>query len=142
MSTTIAVDVAKSVFEIALSHRPGRVAKRDRLSRGQFAHFLATHRSATVLMEACGMAHFWGRHAAASGHRVLLLPPHAVRPYVPRNKTDRTDATALLEAARNEAIHPVPVKSVAQQTLTALHRLRSAWLATHGPSQHRPRAAP
>ena len=130
MSTTIAVDVAKSVFEIALSHRPGRVAKRDRLSRGQFARFLATHPPATVLMEACGMAHFWGRHAEASGHRVVLLPPHAVRPYVPRNKTDRADATALLEAARNEAIHPVPVKSVAQQMLTALHRLRSAWLAT------------
>ena len=126
MSTTIAVDVAKSVFEIALSHRPGRVAKRERLSRAQFARFLATHPPATVLMEACGMAHFWGRHAEVSGHRVVLLPPHAVRPYVPRNKTDRADATALLEAARNEAIHPVPVKSVAQQTLTALHRLRSA----------------
>src|SRR5437870_9608075 len=80
MSTTIAVDVAKSVFEIALSHRPGRVAKRDRLSRGQFARFLATHPPATVLMEACGMAHFWGRHAEASGHRVVLLPPHAASP--------------------------------------------------------------
>jgi transposase len=81
-------------------------------------------------MEACGMAHFWGRHAATGGHRVVLLPPHAVHPYVSRNKTDRADATALLEAARNEAIHPVPVKSVSQQALTALHRLRSAWLAT------------
>lgn len=130
MHTTIAVDVAKSVFEVALSHRAGRVAKRHRLSRGQFVRFLATQEPATILMEACGMAHFWGRHAAAGGHQVVLLPPHAVRPYVHRNKTDRADATALLEAARNEAIHPVPVKSVAQQTLTALHRLRSTWLAT------------
>jgi transposase len=80
-------------------------------------------------MEACGTAHFWGRHAVAHGHRVVLLPPHAVRPYVPRNKTDRADATALLEAARNDAIQAVPLKSVPQQTLTALHRLRSAWLA-------------
>jgi len=69
------------------------------------------------------------RHASAHGHRVVLLPPHAVRPYVPRNKTDRADATALLEAARNEAIHPVPVKSIPQQTLTAPHRLRAAWTA-------------
>lgn len=130
MSTTIAIDVAKSVFEVALSTRPGRVTKRYRLSRGQFARFLTTQRPATVLMEACGMAHFWGRQAVAQGHRVVLLPPHAVRPYVARNKTDRADATALLEAARNQAIHPVPVKSVIQQTLTALHRLRSAWLAT------------
>jgi len=130
MSTTIAIDVAKSIFEVALSNRPGRVLKRHRFSRGQFAQFLATEPPAIVLMEACGMAHYWGRQATGYGHRVVLLPPHAVRPYVARNKTDRADATALLEAARNEAIHPVPVKSVAQQALTALHRLRSAWLAT------------
>src|SRR5438093_7413981 len=129
MSTTIAVDVAKSVFEVALSHRPGRVAKRYRLSRRQFARFLATQPPATVLIEACGMAHFWGRRAGASGHQVVLLPPHAC-PYIHRNKTDRADATALLEAARNEAIHPVTVKSVPQQVITALHRLRSTWLAT------------
>ena len=121
MSTTIGVDVAKSVFEVAVSDRPGRIVKRHRLSRGQFARFLATRAPATVVMEACGMAHFWGRQAVASGHRVVLLPPHAVRPYVPRNKTDRADATALLEAARNAAIHPVPVKSVTQQALTGLH---------------------
>lgn len=126
---TIAVDVAKSVFEVAVSTRPGRVAKRHRLTRPQFARFVATQPPATLLMEACGTAHYWGRQAQAHGHRVVLLPPQAVRPYVPRNKTDRTDAKGLLEAARNESIRPVPVKSEAQQTLTALHRLRSTWLA-------------
>ena len=127
---TIAVDVAKSVFEVAVSTRPGRVAERHRLTRPQFARFVALHPPATVLMEACGSAHFWGRQAEAHGHRVLLLPPQAVRPYVPRNKTDRADAKGLLEAVRNESIYPVPVKSEAQQALTALHRLRSTWLAT------------
>jgi hypothetical protein len=58
---------------------------------------------------------------------VLLLPQADVKPYVRRNKTDRADAKGLLEAHRNEEIHAVPVKSVAQQTLTSLHRLRSAW---------------
>jgi transposase len=33
--TTIAVDLAKSVFEIAVSSRPGRVTERHRLSRSQ-----------------------------------------------------------------------------------------------------------
>lgn len=129
-TTTIAVDVAKAVFEIAVSERPGRVSARYRLSRGQFARFLGRQKPATVLLEACGTAHFWGRHASALGHRVVLLPPHGVRPYVPRNKTDRADAKGLLEAFRNEGIHPVPLKSLAQQTLTVLHRLRSTWLAT------------
>ena len=46
------------------------------------------------------------------------------------NKTDRTDTKALLEASRNEDIRPVPLKSVAQQSLTSLHRLRSSWMST------------
>lgn len=127
--TTIAVDVAKSVFEIAVSRHPGRVAERHRLSRDKFLSFFAEHRPATVLLEACGSAHHWGRQLQALGHRVLLLPPHKTRPYVTGNKTDRSDAKGLLEAQRNEQIQPVPVKSIDQQALSALHRLRSAWLA-------------
>ncbi len=128
--TTVAVDLAKSVFEIAVSTRLGRVASRHRLSRDALLRFLAQRPAATVLLEACGSAHFWAREIGALGHRVVLLPPQHVRRYRPRNKTDRADAKALLEAFRNEEIHPVPVKSPAQQQLAALHRLRSAWLGT------------
>src|SRR5439155_739890 len=128
-STTIAVDVAKSVFEVAISEQPGQVRERQRLSRERFRRFLTERPAATVLMEACGSAHHWARHANAHGHRAVLVPPHVVRPYVPRNKTDRTDAKGLLEAFRNEDVHPVPVKSESQQALAALHRLRSTWLA-------------
>src|SRR3990172_3449288 len=69
-----------------------KVAKLYRLSRGQFLRFLAEQAPATVVMEACGTAHFGGREARARGHRVVLIPPHAVRPYVLRNKTDGADA--------------------------------------------------
>jgi transposase len=130
MPITIAVDLAKSIFEVAVSERPGRIREQHRLTRPQFERFIAMRPAATIVMEACATAHFWGRHAEAHGHRPILLPPHAVRPYVLRNKTDRSDAKGLLEALRNEAIHPVPVKTLPQQTLTALHRLRSTWLAT------------
>jgi transposase len=126
--TRIAVDVAKAVFEVAVSDRPGRVVRRERLPRAQFLTFFANHPAATVVMEACGSAHYWGRRLEDLGHRVLLLPPHHVRPYVRRNKTDRTDAKGILEASRNEDIHPVPVKTVPQQVLTSLHRLRSGWM--------------
>lgn len=129
MATTIAVDVAKSVFEVAVSERPGRVRERHRLTRRQFSRFVSTRGPATVVLEACSSAHFWGRHARAHGHEAILLPPHAVRPYVQRNKTDRTDTLGILEAKRNEAIHPVPVKSVEQQALASLHSLRSTWVS-------------
>jgi transposase len=128
-STTIAVDLAKSVFEVAVSQRAGRVSERRRLSREQFRRFLGEREPSTLLMEACGTAHYWGREARARGHEIVLLPPHAVRRYVLRNKTDGADAKGLLEAQRNEDIRPVPLKSVDQQVLTALHRMRSCWMA-------------
>ena len=87
-STTIAVDLAKSVFEVAVSDKPGRVVERHRLSRTAFLKFLADHRPATVLLEACGTAHHWGRVAQDLGHRPVLLPPHGVRPYVLRWRRD------------------------------------------------------
>jgi transposase len=126
--TRIAVDVAKAVFEIAVSDRPGHVVRRERPLRSQFLAFMAQQPPATVVMEACGSAHHWARKIQALGHRVVLLPPHHVRPYIRRNKTDRTDTKGILEASRNEEIRPVPVKTVAQQVLTSLHRLRSGWM--------------
>jgi transposase len=118
------------VFQIAVSHRPGRVDEERRLSRDRFLAFFAQQTPATVLLEACGSAHYWARQLQPFGHSVRLLAPHDVRPYVRRNKTDRTDAKGLLEANRNEEIHPVPVKTVAQQAIASLHCLRSTWLAT------------
>ncbi len=128
--TTIAVDLAKSVFQVAVSHQPGHVDEERRLSRDRFLAFFAQRPPATVLLEACGSAHYWARQFQPLGHAVRLLAPHDVRPYVRRNKTDRTDAKGLLEANRNEEIHPVPVKTVAQQAIASLHCLRSTWLAT------------
>lgn len=128
--TTIAVDLAKSVFEVAVSTEPGRVCQRKRLTRKQMVAFFANRPPATVLMEACGTAHFWGRLLRGFGHRVLLLPAQHVCRYRLRDKTDAADTLALLEAHRNEKIVPVPVKDLPQQAITALHRIRSGWIAT------------
>jgi len=127
--TLVAVDIAKEVFEVGISDRPGRVVRRERPRRDRFLPFMAQLPPATVVMEACGSAHYWARRIEEVGHVVVLLPPQYVRPYVVRNKTDRTDVDALLEAFRNEQIRPVPIKTLAQQVIATLHRLRSGWLA-------------
>jgi len=129
-TTQVAVDLAKSVFQVAVSHAPGRVDKQHRLSRQRFRNFFLHHPPTHVLMEACGSAHHWGRELQALGHQVSLLPPSHVARYRQGNKTDRADAKALLEAARNEDITPVPVKTLDQQAINALHRLRSGYLGT------------
>ncbi len=130
MQHTIAVDLAKSVFQVAESRQPGKVSRSRRLTRSQFERYLAQQTPSRFLFEACGSAHYWGRKLEAEGHDVRLLPPHQVRGYRTGDKTDRTDAKALLEADRNEKILPVPVKSADQQCLASLHRLRSGYITT------------
>lgn len=127
-TVTIAVDLAKNVFEIAVAGRAGTIRERKRLSRPQFERFWGTRAPCSVVMEACASSHFWARWLLARGFDVTLLPPHYVKPYRRRNKTDRADCEAILEANRCAGIHPVSVKSEAQQALVALHRVRSQWL--------------
>ena len=125
-STTIAVDVAKEVLEVAVSVRPGQVSEQHRLSRTAFMKFCTDQPPATFLLEACGSAHYWGRRLETLGHHVVLLPPHATRPYVFRNKTDRTDTAGCWKpsatlagefpkppAAKDDSVTPKepPIKS-------------------------------
>jgi transposase len=126
----IGVDLAKSVFEVAVSPAPGRVEERRRLSRAALTRFFAARPPAEVLLEARGSAHHWGRELRRLGHTVALLPASDVARYRHGNKTDRADAKALLEAARNEQISRVPVKSVEQQAVLTLHGLRQGYLQT------------
>ena len=79
-SLTIAVDLAKTVFEIAVAHQSGRILERRRLTRSQFERFWPLRERGRVIMEACGTAHFWARRLRALGFEVVLLPPHTVRP--------------------------------------------------------------
>lgn len=127
--TTIAVDLAKSVFQVAVADSDWRVVSRQRLSRGQLLRFFSERQPCLVVMEACGTAHFWGRWLSSLGFTVRLLPQY-VRAFVCRNKTDRSDAEALLEAARSTDLTAVAVKSEQQQALLSLHRPRPAWLAS------------
>ena len=128
-ATTVAVDLAKSVFQIAEADAQGRIIGSHRLTRGQFERFFANRAAGQIVMEACGSAHHWARSLQAQGLTVRLLPPTRVRPYCARNKTDAADCAALLRANGDPGIREVPVKSIEQQALQALHRTRSQWMA-------------
>jgi transposase len=130
-ATTVAIDLAKDVFELAFADGGGRILERKRLSRRAFARALENRQPLAVVMEACGSAHHWARRFQAQGHAVRLLPARDVRPYVRRNKTDRADAAGLIEAARCSQIDAVPVKTPRQQGLQALHRVREQLKSQH-----------
>lgn len=130
-NTTVGVDLAKNCFEMAIADSQYRIGQRRRLTRTQFVRSMANHPQSTVVMEACGTAHYWARVLGGLGHQVKLLPTQHVRAYVRRNKTDAADAAALIEASRNERIETVAVKTVDQQVLQQLHRLRTQWQRTY-----------
>ncbi len=77
-TTTVAVDLAKSVFELAVSDGQGRVTERKRLSKEAFRKFFANREPCRIVMEACGTAHHWARTFVGLGHEVKLLPPQRV----------------------------------------------------------------
>ena len=129
-ATIVAVDLAKNIFEIAAADADWRITRRSRLPRSKFFGFFVQLAPCQVVMEACGSAHYWARRIACLGHTVRLLPAHYVKAYVRRNKTDRADAAALIEAARCAEIREVPVKTVEAQQIQSLHRLRSQWMST------------
>jgi transposase len=129
-NVTIAVDTAKNVFEIAISAAAGQIRERRRMTRHQFERFWSTREPCRVVMEGCSGSHYWARLLIGLGFEVKLIPPHYVTPYRRRNKTDRADCEAILEADRCAGIHGITVKSEAQQAIMALHRVRSQWMAT------------
>jgi len=126
----ISVDLAKDVFELAIASPKYKVLERKRLNRAQFKRFITNHPQSLIIMEACGTAHYWGRISLAAGHRVELIPPHYVKPYRRRGKSDRIDTDAIIEAHRCEGITPVPVSSLEQQQIQQLHRIREQWKKT------------
>ena len=129
-ASVVGVDVAKSVFQLAVADRNWKVIETHRLTRSQFERWFANREVGLVVMEACGSAHHFARWLNGLGVEVLLLPARYVRAYVKRNKTDAADAAALLEAVRASDIAPVRVKSIEQQALQGMHRIRSLWMGT------------
>jgi transposase len=121
----IGLDIAKHVFQVHAVDAAGNVVLRRQLRRGQVEKFFAQLPACTVGIEACGGAHYWGRVIGGHGHAVKLMPPAYVKAYVKRNKTDGRDAEAICEAVGRPSMRFVPVKSMEQQAMLALHSTRS-----------------
>src|SRR4030095_10863405 len=87
--------------------------------------FTARLEVCTVAMEACCGAHHLGRQIAEQGHRVRLMSPEYVRPYVKAQKNDERDAEAIAEAATRPTMRFVELKSESQLDMQSLRRSRS-----------------
>jgi transposase len=123
-ATTIGIDLAKSIFHLVGMSQTGKVVWRKALTRARLLEFLVQHQRAVVGMEACATAHYWAREIQKLGHEVRLMNPSFVTPYRKSGKNDFNDAEAVCEALSRPTMRFVEVKSLAQQDLQSLHRVR------------------
>jgi len=124
--TMIGLDTAKSVFQIHGVNETGKAELKRKVRRSELIAFFEKQERCTVVMEACGAAHHWARILMGLGHTVKLIAPAAVKPFVKKGKkNDAADAAAICEAAARPDVKFVPVKTVAQQGVLALHTARA-----------------
>ena len=123
-ASIIGLDLSKRSFQAHGALADGSVAFRKKLTREKVLGFLAEQPRCTVVMEACGSAHHWGRAIHDAGHEVRLIPPAYVKPFVKRQKNDAADAEAIAEAASRPTMRFVAVKTAGQQARTMLFRTR------------------
>ena len=120
----ISIDTSKHIFTLHGVDGQDRVNLRRELRRGQVEAFFAKLPPVEIALEACAGAHYWGRMLGAVGHRVKLIPPQYVKPFVKRSKNDRNDAEAISEAASRPSMRTVPVKTVDEQAATIIVKYR------------------
>jgi transposase len=123
--TTIGLDIAKNVFQVHGVDENGNTVLRKKLNRNQVLAFFANLLPCLIGLEACGGAHYWARELIKLGHDARLISPQFVKPYVKGNKNDSNDAEAICEAVSRPNMRFVPIKSIEQQDIQMLHRVRS-----------------
>jgi transposase len=126
----VAVDLAKRCYQVAAFDVHGQVLYNRKYSAAKFALQVHQLEPTVIAMEACATAHYWGRKLQALGHEVRLVPAQHARAFRRVHKSDEHDAVSIGEAARRPKIHFVPVKTVMQQDLQVLGRIREHLVST------------
>jgi transposase len=121
-----AVDLAKNKFQVHVFSMSGERLQRGTFSRTRFDRYFADpHRTrGLVVMEACASSNHWARRLQGRGYRTRLVPPQFVAKQRMGNKTDGNDADGIYAVHQDARVRSVPVKSVEQQDLAALHAWR------------------
>lgn len=138
--TTVGIDLAKNVFSVHAIDDNGAVVLRRTLTRAQLPAAVAQWPACLIGIEACSGAHDWARKFQEYGHTVRIMAPRFVSPYRKSGKNDGNDAEAICEAVQRPNMRFVPVKSVNQQAILALHRVRHGFVEERTATINRIRA--
>jgi len=128
--TRVGVDLAKNLIQVHAVDAAGKVVTNRTLRRDKFLTWCAElPADCLVAMEACSGAHHWCRQLRQRGLDARMIPAQFVAPYRIQGKSgknDANDAAAICEAASRPHMNFVPPKTLAQQGILCVHRLREA----------------
>ena len=122
--STIGLDIAKTIFHYVGLDKQGKQVEKKKLRRKQLLPYFANLTPCTIAMEGCSGAYYWQRELTKLGHKVKLLPAQYIKGHLRGNKNDYNDALAIAEASRVHGIREVTPRSIEQQSIQGLHRLR------------------
>lgn len=129
--TRVGVDLAKHVIQVHGVDRAGQRVVGRALPRVKFMAWCAElPAGCMVVMEASASAHHWARKLVELGLDARIIAAHLVAPYRiqgKHGKNDANDAAAICEAASRPQMHFVPIKSMEQQSMLCVHRLREGF---------------
>jgi transposase len=123
--SALGIDLAKNIFQLHGVSESGKVLVKRRLSRDGFQKFMANLQPCLVGMEATNGARGWQRKFEKLGHDARLMAPQFVKPFVKSDKNDANDAEAICEAVQRPNMRFVGKKTLEQQEIQMVHRLRS-----------------
>jgi transposase len=127
-SVRVGVDLAKRVIQVHAVDAAGKVQTTRAIRREQFIEWCAQlPPGCMVAMEASSSAHHWARKLQAMGLGARIISAQLVSPYRLQGhtgKNDANDAAAICEAASRPQMRFIPVKSIEQQSMLCVHRLR------------------
>ena len=124
----VGVDLAKRVIQVHAVDAAGRLVCSKLLRREQFVPWCAKlPPGCRVVMEASSGAHHWCRKLISMGLDASIVSAQLAAPYRQEGhhgKNDANDAAAICEAGGRPHMRFVPVKSVQQQSMLCVHKLR------------------
>lgn len=124
----VGVDLAKRVIQVQAVDAGGRVLTNRALARDKFLAWCAQlPPGCLVVMEVSSSAHHWARQLLAMGLDARIVSAQLAAPYRAEGvcgKNDANDAAAICEAGGRPHMRFIPVKSVEQQSMLCVHRLR------------------
>jgi transposase len=122
--TVLGIDLAKNTLQLIGIDKHHKEVLKKRVSPDGLIKFATQLQPCTILMEACGTSNHWGRTLSKLGHEVKLISPQHVTPYVGQHKNDYKDTQGIIEAGTRPRTQFVSIKTLEQQDLQSVNRLR------------------